>query len=65
VPIWFTLTSIELAQPFLDPLGQTAGLVTKRSSPTSWHLAAQHLSVRCFQPAQSSSEQPSSIEMIG
>ena len=39
-------------------------LVTNRSSPTSWHLAPI-ASVSAFQPSQSSSAMPSSIETIG
>ena len=64
VPIWLTLTSIELAAPFSMPSARRTGLVTKRSSPTSWTLSPI-MSVRAFQPSQSSSLMPSSIEMIG
>ena len=39
-------------------------LVTKRSSPTSWTLSPS-LSVSSFQPSQSSSARPSSIETMG
>ena len=39
-------------------------LVTKRSSPTSWQVLPIR-SVTCFQPSQSSSDMPSSIEKIG
>ena len=39
-------------------------LVTNRSSPTSWTLSPSS-SVSFFQPAQSSSARPSSIERIG
>ena len=35
VPIWFTLTRIELATPSLIPLLSLLVFVTKRSSPTS------------------------------
>ena len=46
------------------PWRRRSGLVTKRSSPTSWTVAPS-LSVSSFQPSQSSSEQPSSMETIG
>ena len=39
-------------------------LVTKRSSPTSWTLPPS-LSVSSFQPFQSFSPQPSSMETMG
>src|SRR5271168_1220990 len=64
VPIWLTLTRmllpIDSSMPFLSRLV----LVTNRSSPTSWTVSPM-ASVRSFQPSQSSSEQPSSIETIG
>jgi hypothetical protein len=48
----------------LDAVAQARGLVTNRSSPTSWHLSPIK-SVSAFQPSQSSSAMPSSMEMIG
>ena len=63
-PIWLTLTRIELAMPSLMPLASRSVLVTNRSSPTSWHLAPT-ASVSAFQPSQSSSDMPSSIDTIG
>ena len=41
-----------------------SGLVTNRSSPTSWHLSPTR-SVSAFQPTKSSSLMPSSIDLIG
>jgi hypothetical protein len=38
VPIWFTFTSTEFAMPSSMPRARISGLVTKRSSPTSWTL---------------------------
>ena len=64
VPIWFTFTRMELATPCAMPLRRKATLVTKRSSPTSCVLSPSR-SVNFFQPSQSFSAQPSSIEMIG
>jgi hypothetical protein len=64
VPIWLTFTRIELADPSRCPSPAASGLVTNRSSPTSWHLVADLLGQR-FQPSQSSSAMPSSMEMIG
>ncbi|MNL76632.1 hypothetical protein D3C87_2026290 [compost metagenome] len=46
------------------PSRRRAELVTNRSSPTSWHLLPMR-SVTAFQPSQSSSAMPSSIEKIG
>ena len=43
VPIWLTLIRIELATPSSMPLARIAGLVTNRSSPTSWTFVAQRL----------------------
>ena len=63
-PIWFTLIRIELPTPRLMPSDRRVTFVTKRSSPTSWHFAPTS-SVRAFQPSQSSSAMPSSMEAIG
>ena len=46
------------------PLARIAGLVTNRSSPTSW-ISSPRVSVSCRQPSQSPSARPSSIETIG
>ena len=58
------VNQIELATPFLMPSASRFTLVTKRSSPTSWHFPVDR-SVRSFQPSKSSSAMPSSIETIG
>ena len=63
VPIWFTLIRIELAT-FFDARCRRSLLVTKRSSPTSW-MRSPINSVRYFQPSQSSSASPSSMETMG
>ena len=63
-PIWFTFTRIELAVPVSMPFCRNFTLVTNRSSPTSWILSPS-VSVSFFQPSQSLSAQPSSMEMIG
>src|SRR5262249_22740998 len=49
---------------FLDPSFKARGVVTKRSSPTSWTRAPSDL-VSALQPDQSSSAIPSSIDTIG
>src|SRR5216683_1141240 len=58
-----------LAMPSLMPRERRSVLVTKRSSPTSWILFLDDLlpmlCVKDFQPAQSSSAMPSSIETMG
>ncbi len=64
VPIWLTLIRMLLAMPWSMPRCNRSVLVTNKSSPTSCTLPPS-LSVSIFQPAQSSSEQPSSIEQIG
>ena len=64
VPIWFSFTSSALATPSLMPRARISGLVTKTSSPTSCTFLPS-ASVSSFQPRQSPSAQPSSIEMIG
>ena len=58
VPIWLTLTRIELAMPSAMPSASRFSLVTNRSSPTSWMLPAEPLGQRSFQPAMSSSAMP-------
>src|SRR5882762_3351525 len=69
LPIWFSLMRMALAMPSLTPRERRAVLVTKRSSPTSWILFLDDLlpmlCVRDFQPAQSSSAMPSSMETMG
>src|SRR6266540_6432691 len=64
VPIWFTLTRTALARPWRMPSWRMAGLVTKRSSPTSWTREPSRC-VRARQPSWSSSPSPSSIEQMG
>ena len=64
VPIWLILIRIELATRFSMPSFRIFVLVTNRSSPTSCTFAPRR-SFRCFQPSQSPSCMPSSIEMIG
>src|SRR5450432_2806743 len=58
-----------LAMPSLMPRDRRSVLVTKRSSPTSWIFFLDDLlptlSVSDFQPAQSSSAMPSSMETMG
>src|SRR3954465_7208491 len=63
VPIWLTLIRIELATPSSMPRLKMEGLVTKRSSPTSWILSPT-VSVSSFQPAQSFSDMPSSMDTM-
>src|SRR5229473_1183582 len=69
LPIWFSLMRMALAMPSLMPRERRSVLVTKRSSPTSWILFLDDLlpmlCVKDFQPAQSSSAMPSSIETMG
>src|SRR5690554_1004268 len=55
---------MELPMPSSIPRDRRSVFVTKRSSPTSC-TRLPSLSVNSFQPAQSSSEQPSSMLMIG
>src|SRR5204863_3903576 len=64
VPIWFTFTSKALAIPLSIPCCILCSFVTNKSSPTSWHLLPT-VSDRFFQPSQSSSAMPSSMEAMG
>ncbi len=64
VPIWFSLMRTELATPLSIPFRRIEGLVTKMSSPTIWTFFPI-ASVKIFQPSQSSSEKPSSMETTG
>src|SRR5471032_844247 len=64
VPIWLNLIRIELPIFLSMTSFSILVLVTNMSSPTSWILSPI-LSVRTFQPAQSDSSRPSSMEMIG
>src|SRR5256885_4945797 len=52
VPIWLILIRMELAIFLSMPSFRILVLVTNRSSPTSWTLAARR-SVRIFQPSRS------------
>ncbi|MNN32316.1 hypothetical protein D3C81_1460370 [compost metagenome] len=63
-PIWLNLIRIELPMPLSMPSLRILVLVTNRSSPTSCTFSPI-LSVSTFQPAQSDSSMPSSMEMIG
>src|SRR6266849_5915511 len=69
LPIWLSLMRMALAMPSLMPRERRWVLVTKRSSPTSWIFFLDDFaptdSVRDFQPAQSSSAMPSSMETMG
>jgi hypothetical protein len=58
------LNQNRISDAFSDPFAKELTLVTNRSSPTSW-IFAPRAAVSFFQPTQSFSEQPSSIEMIG
>jgi hypothetical protein len=53
-----------VADAGLDAAPQPLVFVTNRSSPTSWTRSPMR-SVSAFQPSQSSSSMPSSIETIG
>ena len=64
VPIWLSLMRIALAAFSLMPRSRNFTLVTNRSSPTSCTRSPSFF-CSCFQPSQSSSARPSSIEMIG
>ena len=64
VPIWFGLMSTVLATPRLTPSSSSFLFVTKISSPTSC-TRPPRAPVRSFQPSQSSSAMPSSMETIG
>src|SRR5690625_672965 len=64
VPIWFSLTSSELAELSSMPLARRSGLVTNRSSPTIWTLSPTS-PTSVDQPCQSSSSKGSSMEISG
>ena len=64
VPIWLNLIKIAFAVLLSIPFCNFSTLVTNKSSPTNWHLSP-NLSVNIFQPSQSFSSIPSSIEIIG
>ena len=49
VPIWLSLMRMALAESSSMPRASRSGLVTKKSSPTSWHLSPT-FSVSFFQP---------------
>src|SRR6218665_4136541 len=63
-PIWFTFTRIELAVFVSMPRCKRFTLVTNRSSPTNCTLSPI-LSLNIFEPVQSSSASPSSMDRIG
>ena len=64
VPIWFSLMRTEFAAFSSIPLRRIFGLVTKTSSPTIW-IFFPIVRVNSFQPSQSSSEKPSSMDRMG
>src|SRR5690625_815790 len=64
VPIWFSLTSSELAELSSMPLARRSGLVTNRSSPTIWTLSPTS-PTSVDHPCQSSSSKGSSMEISG
>ncbi|EXI73874.1 MAG: hypothetical protein AW07_02010 [Candidatus Accumulibacter sp. SK-11] len=64
MPIWLILIRIELPIPCLIPSLKMRVLVTKTSSPTICTPLPRRL-VSSFQPSQSPSAMPSSIETIG
>ena len=64
VPIWLTLTRIELAMPLLDALRQALRVGDEQIVADELDRVAER-SVSAFQPSQSSSAMPSSIETIG
>ena len=64
VPIWFGLIKIELADFKSIPFFNNLVLVTNKSSPIDVILLPNLFCNNC-QPDQSSSDSPSSIEIIG
>ena len=64
VPIWLSFIRMELATPFSMPSLRMALLVQNKSSPTN-SILLPRVSVSFFQPAQSFSAKPSSMEMMG
>src|SRR6185503_4397703 len=64
VPIWLTFTSSAFPIPLSIPCCNLVTFVTKRSSPTNWHLLPIVL-VSNFHPSQSSSAIPSSMDAMG
>ena len=64
VPIWFTLIRIELATPLVDAAREALGVRDEEVVADELHAVAER-SVSSFQPSQSSSAMPSSIETIG
>ena len=64
VPIWFSLMRAELAALRSMPSRMMAGLVTNRSSPTSW-MRWPRRAVSLSHPSQSFSPRPSSINQMG
>ena len=64
MPIWFTLTRIEFATPSRMPRPRKLVFVTKTSSPTSC-VVCPSATVSFYQLAQSPSDIPSSMEMMG
>ena len=63
-PIWFTFNKRALHAPILAAFSIRIGLVTVKSSPTICTSFPTSL-VKAVQPSQSSSSNPSSIDLIG
>jgi hypothetical protein len=64
VPIWLTFTSSELAQPFLDPLGEPRGVGDEQVVAHKLHPVANRFGQR-LPAVPVILAQPSSIDMIG
>ena len=64
VPIWFSLIKIAFMDFSSIARCNRFGLVTVKSSPTNWTFSPR-AAYNNFQPTQSFSSNPSSIDMIG
>ena len=65
MPIWLTLTRIELAMPSLDAARQALGVGDEQVVADELASCRRAPRSAAFQPSQSSSAMPSSIETIG
>ena len=65
VPIWLTLMRIEFATPLLDAALEALGVGDEEVVADELHAARRAARSARFQPSQSSSSMPSSIETIG
>ena len=65
VPIWLTLMRIELATPRVDAALQALGVGDEEVVADELDAVAERARSSAFQPSQSSSSIPSSIETIG